>query len=388
MLQAALQGGCDAVYFGVKELNMRATATNFELSELSSIAAHCHDNGIKAYLTINVLVYEQERSKITTLVQSASDAEIDAIICWDPAVIRECKRAGMPFFISTQASVSNISAAQWYHEQGAEQIILARECSLEDIRRTKKELPELKIEVFAHGAMCVAVSGRCFMSQFLYGKSANRGDCIQPCRRSYQITDPETGKELELENNYVMSAKDLCTLDILDDIVTSGVDSLKIEGRAKTPEYVKTVVSAYRNALDHIAEGTYTQAVKDTLFGEVKTVFNRDFTTGFYLGAPGPDGFYDLYGPRHATKKRYVGKVRNMFKRAEAAEIKLESEDLSIGDTIMIQGPTTGVLTQVVTSLEYNNRPVEHAEKGSHIGIKVDSEIRPNDKVFVLERAS
>lgn len=384
MLQAATQAGCDAVYFGLKGLNMRVTANNFEESELPKIVSVCHDADVRAYLVINVLVYEHERDTVHRLILAAKEAGVDAIICWDPAVIEICRQHSMPFFISTQASVANAASAQFYHDLGAEQIILARECSLQDIASIRKELPDLKLEVFIHGAMCVAVSGRCFMSQFLYGKSANRGDCIQPCRRSYRLTDPETGKELDIGNNYVMSAKDLCTIEILERIVDTGVDSLKIEGRAKTPEYVKTVVSCYRRALDHIKAGTFTDGVKKELTEELRRVFNRDFTTGFYLGAPGPNGFYDQYGPREGISKVYAGRVRNMFNKVMAAEIKLESSELKIGDTVMIQGPTTGVHTQTVTSLQINGVDIRRGEKGMRVGMQVTVQVRPQDKVFLI----
>ena len=300
MLRAAVDAGCDAVYFGLKILNMRATANNFEISELSKVVKFCHDNKIRAHLTLNIIIYEDELEKAELVVKEAKKANIDAIICWDLSVIRLCKKHDVPFHISTQASISNSESAKFYADLGAERIILARECTLEQIKDLKSKVGNLPIETFIHGAMCVAVSGRCFMSQFSYCKSANKGDCIQPCRRSYKIIDEETGKEFSVENNYIMSAKDLCTMPILDKIVDAGISSLKIEGRAKAPEYVKTVVSCYRKAIDAIGNDTFTEDLKLKLYNELKISFNRDFSFGFYLGNP---GFSKYFTAREVYKR-------------------------------------------------------------------------------------
>jgi putative protease len=386
MLSAAINAGADAVYFGIKGINMRASAKNFTSADLKKISKLCHENNMRAYLAINTIIYQEELKKIASTIKKAKDAGIDAIICWDFSVIKEAKKQKMEIHISTQASVSNYDALEFYHKQGARRVIFARELQLEEIKKirskVKKNKLNMKIEVFAHGAMCVSESGRCFMSEYLYGKSANRGECIQPCRRSYNIVDPETRKELKIEENYVMSPKDLVTLPFLDKLVPY-IDSLKIEGRGRSPEYVKVVIESYREALELISKKKYTTASKKKLLENVRQVYNRDFSSGFYMHRPVKD-FTDAYGSKATKKKTYVGYVKNYYKKPSAAEIKVEAHGLKINDTLLFIGPTTGVYETKIKSMQFENKDIKKIKKGS-VGIVVDKIVRKNDKVYLWQ---
>ncbi|MBW3002923.1 U32 family peptidase [Candidatus Woesearchaeota archaeon] len=413
MLAAAIEAGADAVYFGTKLLNMRATANNFELTELNKVVDKCHENNVKAYLTINTIVFDDEIEKVKQLLDSAKDAEIDAIICWDHAVLKLAKELGFEIHLSTQASIANFEAIKQYHDLGVKRFILARELSLEQIRSIKQKIInenlDIEIETFIHGAMCVAVSGRCFVSQFLFEKSANRGSCLHPCRRTYRVTDIEEGHELELDNNYVMSAKDLCTLPFIEKLVDAGIDAFKIEGRNKTPEYVKTVVECYREVIDfYIKNKEYIDVknkneefenknkddniikqfkeLKEENLERLKTVFNRKFSSGFYLGLPTSHDFTDIYGSASRTRKEYIGVVRNFYSKIGVAEVKLESGELRIGDKLLVTGKTTGAKEQIIGSMEINHEKVQKAGKGKSIALKLDFIARPNDKVFNIRQ--
>ena len=383
MLRAAVDAGADAVYFGVQGFNMRATARNFKVSELGRIVEYCHENKIKVYLTVNTIVYENEIGKVKNLLKKAKMAGIDAVICWDFVVLKEAKRLGLEIHVSTQASVSNSEAANFYYKLGARRCVLARECTLEQIREIKKST-RMKIEVFAHGAMCVSVSGRCFISQFLYGRSANRGDCIQPCRRSYDkylLKDKEEDKELVLGNDYVMSPKDLCTLPFLDKILPF-VDVLKIEGRARNPEYVGVVVKAYRDAVDAIRSGKFSKEFVKGKMKKLHEVYNRGFSSGFFLGKP-INEFTDDYGSKAEKRKVNLGVVKNYYRKVGVAEIKINTNEVKLGDTVIIIGDTTGVVEQTVGSIEINHRPVKAAGKGKSVAVKVEKVVRKNDRVFL-----
>ncbi len=358
---------------------MRAKARNFSIDDIPEIAIRCHDNKIKAYLAINTIVYDYEVEEIEKIIREASRSKIDAIICWDLAVLAIAKKNNMSVHISTQASVANSLAIKEYEKLGVSRVILARECSLEQIRNMKTGL---EIESFIHGAMCVAVSGRCFMSQYLYGKSANRGECIQPCRRKYKVKDPETGEELELDNHYVMSPKDLCTIDIIDKLIESNISSFKIEGRNRSPEYVKTTVKVYREAVEAHKNGLLTPKLKHKLKEELRTVYNRDFSSGFYLSTP-INQWSDSYGSKATKVKEYIGKVTNYYKKPEVAEIKIETSGLNVGDEILIQGPTTGSMEIKVDSIQLNDSPVKKAYKGQVIGLPAGL-TRKNDKVYTF----
>ncbi|MCK4670633.1 MAG: U32 family peptidase [Nanoarchaeota archaeon] len=393
-LTAAVKAGCNSVYFGMKSLNMRASTRNFELTELRKVASFCHENNVRCYLCVNTIVYDNEMNKLKQILEAAKEADIDAIIAWDFSVIGPANKMGFEVHVSTQASVSNIEAIRFY-SQYADQIVLARELDLDQIKELKEKIKKenikgpkgnlIQIEAFAHGAMCVAVSGRCFTSQFLYGKSANRGDCLQPCRRSYQVTDIAEDKQLELENRYIMSPKDLCTINFVDKLINSGIDVLKIEGRNRAPEYVDVVISCYKRAIDAVENKAYTEELKKKLLTRLKTVYNRKFSSGFYMGVP-MDQWTDVYGSDAAEEKVYIGVVVNYFQNLNVAEIKVETHDLKKGDNILIIGPTTGILRQDCGEMQIDHKDVDSAEKGQSVAIKVANKVRKNDKLFILRK--
>lgn len=385
-LKAAIDAGADAVYFGLKELNMRITARNFDLGQLPKIMKQCHEGKVKAYLALNTIVYSNELERVDRIIESAKKAGIDAVICWDLSVIDKVRKAKIPLHISTQASVSNIDSAKFYRKLGAKRIILARELSLKQIAEIKKKV-NIEVECFVHGAMCVSISGRCFMSQFTFGRSANRGNCLQPCRRGYniyKIKDCEEGYELELGNNYVMSPKDLCAFPFLDKLVAAGIDSFKIEGRARSPEYVKVVTECYREAIDSCFRKEFTQQVKDRLMKRLGTVYNRGFSSGFFLGKPINE--WTTPNTKATEKKVFVGIVNNYYRKPSVAEIKLQAGSIKIGDNIMFQGPTTGIIEHKITSMEIGHKKAKEAGKGSNVGIKIQGIARKNDKVFVINK--
>lgn len=385
MLRTAIDAGADAVYFGLKKLNMRATARNFTLEELPELVKQCHDSNVKVFLTLNSIIYNEELNDVKKIIKGAKDANVDAIICWDLAVIQECKKQNIEFHISTQASVSNIEAAQFYKNLGAARIVLARELNLEQIKQIIDKT-DIEVETFIHGAMCVSVSGRCFMSQHLFKRSANRGDCLQPCRRKYRITDVEEDNELILGENFVMSPKDLCALPFLDKLINAGITCFKIEGRVRSPEYVKTVTEVYREAINAVEKGVFNDSLIKTLAEKLKTVYNRGFSEGFYFGSPTADDFTDQSGSKATTKKVYIGYVKNFYKNPMVAEIQVEADKLRLKDKIMVQGPTTGVKEQIVESMEIDNKQVKEAEK-RNVGVKLNFLARENDQVFVVRPA-
>jgi putative protease len=351
MLRAAIQSGANAVYFGVDKLNMRAKAKNFSVRDLKKIAELCRSKNVLSYLTLNSIVYESELKQVEKIVKKAKENGIDRIICWDLSVIEICKKYDMPFCVSTQASISNSFAIDFYKNIGATRIVLARECSLSDIKKIRKKT-DLEIEVFVHGAMCVAVSGRCFMSHHLFDKSANRGECIQPCRREYEIYDPAIGKSLLIGKDYVMSPKDLCTIEFIDKIIDVGVDSLKIEGRKRSPEYVATTVSVYRKAIDlHLAK-KLTSKIKKELLEELKSVYNKGFSSGFYFGTPSSEDYASVEGSLATKKKKYIGRVLNFYKKNNVAHILIEAGHIRTDDEILVIGETTGVTQQKVSSMK------------------------------------
>lgn len=381
-LQAAISSGCNAVYFGLKELNMRITTKNFKLNELKKIVDICHKNKIKAYLTLNSIVYDSELDKLYKILKEAKKAKIDAVICWDLAVIEKLKHYKIPIHISTQASISNSDSANFYKKLGAKKIILARELSLEQIKKIIKNT-NIPVECFVHGAMCVSISGRCFLSQYIFNKSANRGNCLQPCRREYIIKDAEEKHELKLGKDYVLSPKDLCTLPFIEKLIEAGISSFKIEGRARSPEYVKTVTECYRKAIDAYFEKKLTKELKNELMKKLETVYNRGFSSGFFLGKP----INEWSNPENQskTKKIFVGIVKNYYNKVSVAEIKLNSNSLKLNDKIMIQGSTTGVIEETIKSMEINNKSVSSVTKGNSVGIKINKKVRKNDKVFLIK---
>jgi putative protease len=384
MLRTAVNAGADAVYFGVDKLNMRAKAKNFTLEDLSGIVEFCKENNVKTYLTINSIVFEEEIPELEELIITAKNANVHRIICWDLSVAELCSKHDFPFCISTQGSVSNSLAASVYKKLGAVRIVLARECSLEEIKKIR-EKTNLEIETFIHGAMCIAVSGRCFMSHHMFGQSANRGECVQPCRREFEVYDGATDKSLIIGEDYVMSPNDLCTIEFIDKLIEVRIDSFKIEGRKRSPEYVAKAVSSYRKAIDAYFEGTLTKELKQELLLELEKIYNRGFSSGFYFDVPSSEDYANIHGSKAKKKKEYLGKVLNYFQKAKVAHVLIESGSLNQNDELLIIGETTGVVEIEVSSFLKNDEAVTCAEKGNEVTFVVDDLIRPRDKVYLFK---
>lgn len=400
-LDAALKNGADAVYFGIKGSNMRAGARNFALSELPAATQKCREYGAKAYLTLNNIYFDSDFPSLDTNIKAAKDAGIDAVIAWDFAAIERARDAGLQVFLSTQASVANSdSVCAYFKRFGIRRFVLARECSLEAIASIKAEVAEklgkddaIEIEVFAHGAMCVSISGRCFMSEYTSGKSANRGECQQPCRRKYRVSEvKEGGAEFELDGGYVMSPKDLCTLPFIEKIFEAGADSLKIEGRNRNAQYVASTARAYRKARDFWLENRGSpdfaerfSRLKSELVADLEKNFNRGFSDGFYMGKPVGD--WTSEGNRATVKKLIVGRVRNYLPRIGVAEIIVDDHPVKLGDTLCVEGNSTGYEEFELESAQINGLPVEKIEKGQIAAIKVPSKMRANDRLYLLSNA-
>ena len=384
MLRAAVSNGTDAIYFGLDKLNMRAKAANFSVEELSEIISFCNEHKVKTYLTLNTIVFEEELAELEEIIVAAKQNGVDRIICSDLAVTDLCRKHDFPFCISTHSSISNSLAADVYKRMGAVRIVLARECSLEEIKRIRTKT-DLEIEAFVHGAMCIAVSGRCFMSHHLFGKSANRGECIQPCRREYEVYDPAIDKSLIIGEDYVMSPQDLCTIEFIDQLIETGIDSFKIEGRKRAPEYVAKVVSVYRQAIDLYFESQLTDEKKKELLIELEKVYNRGFSSGFYFDVPSSEEYAGVEGSKATTRKSYVGKVLNYYKEIQVVHILLESGKIKIDDEILIMGETTGVLDIKLEKFSVNDIENSIANRGDEITLKVPSLVRRNDKVYLVE---
>ena len=372
-LMAAIDAGADAVYLGLNDFNMRDSAKNFTLKDLKRINQLC-EKRVKKYLTLNTIIYDSELKKIEEILKKVK-GKVDAIICWDFSVIELCRKHKLPFHISTQASVANSETAKFYKELGAERIVLARELNLNQIKKISKIIP---VECFAHGAMCVSISGRCFTSQFMRCKSANRGQCTHPCRRAYLVKDDE-GNELKLENNKVLSAKDLCTLPFIEKMKKAGITAFKIEGRNRSAEYVKAVTSAYRKALD---KKLSKEEINEEI-GKLKQVYNRDFSSGFYLGVPTSDDFTKTEDGEAGESKHVVGRIINYWPKIGVAHMKLFTKSLKISDEIYIKGNKTGIVRTKVTDMQINHKPITEAKKGDDIGIKLPF-CRKNDEVFII----
>ncbi len=381
-LRAAVSNGADAVYFGLKQLNMRAAAKNFSLSDMKEVVDYCHKNKVKAYLALNTIVYDNEIKKAQDILKKAKQAKVDAVIAWDIAILQLCKKLNLKIHLSTQANVTNSETIKFYKKLGVKRINLARELNLEQIKKLKKQ--NMEIECFVHGALCVSISGRCFLSQSLYGKSANRGECLQPCRREYEIKDKETGFKLKLGNNYVLSPKDLCALPFLDKLIKAKIDALKIEGRNRSPEYVAIVTKVYRKAIDSYYKKRYNKNLIKKLLRELKTVYNRGFSSNFYLGIPDKKTFTDEYGSKATKKKVYLGYVKNFYKKIYVVEIKIEANSVKVGDELLIIGNKTGVKQEKIKSMEINHKPVKQAKKGQRVAIKFKNLVRKNDKVYLF----
>ena len=385
MLRTAVSSGADAVYFGVDKLNMRAKAKNFSIEELPEISKFCKSKEVKTYLTLNTIVFEEELAEAEQIIRSAKKAKIDRIICSDLAVAELCSKNKMPFCISTQGSVSNSLAASVYKKLGAVRIVLARECSLEEIKKIR-ENTDLEIEAFVHGAMCIAVSGRCFMSHHLFGQSANRGECVQPCRREYEVYDTATDKSLLIGDDYVLSPKDLCTIEFIDQLIEVGIDSFKIEGRKRAPEYVAKTVSVYRKAIDLYYQKKLTKEKKKELLKELKKVYNRGFSTGFYFGKPSSEDYAGVDGSKATTRKVYVGKVLNYFKKPKVAQVLIESGKLKVNDQLLITGETTGLIEMTLKKIFVNDKVSSSVMKGDEVTFVTPELVRRNDKVYLVEK--
>lgn len=381
MLTAAVNNGADAVYFGVDKLNMRSKAANFTIDELPNIVSFCKEKKVTTYLTLNSIIKEEEIVDLDEIIPAAKKYGIDRIICWDLSVIQKCKKYDIPFCISTQASISNSYSVAFYGSLGAVRIVLARECSLEEIKKIRKST-NIEIEVFVHGAMCIAVSGRCFMSHHLFGKSANQGECIQPCRREYEVYDSAINKSMIIGNDYVLSPKDLCTIEFIDLLIESGINSFKIEGRKRSPEYVAKTVSIYRKGIDLYFENKLDKKVKKELLAELETVYNRGFSTGFYFDTPSSEDYADIYGSKATTRKDYIGKVLNYYKKANAAFIQIETGKIEVSDNILIIGPTSGVVEVNVENIIKDDNSIPSAEKGDKVTFPCSQLVRPHDTVY------
>ncbi len=393
-LMAAIQAGSNSIYFGIEQLNMRArSSNNFTFDDLRNIVSICEEHNVKTYLTINTIIYDEEMEKMHKVVDAAAENHVTAIIASDISVMQYARSKGVEVHASTQLNISNIEAVAFF-AQFCDVMVTARELSLEqvkyiteqirlrDIRGPKGEL--VKIEIFCHGALCMAVSGKCYLSLHEYNHSANRGACLQACRRAYRVTDAESGDELEIDNKYIMSPKDLCTIGFINKIIDAGVSVLKIEGRARSCEYVKTVVECYNEALNSCFDGTYNREKIDGWKKRLETVFNRGFWDGYYMGQRLGE-WSEVYGSRATKTKVYLGKVLNFFSKINVAEIKLETaEELSVGDEILITGTTTGAVQQIADEIREDLKPVPKVVQGSLFSIKTSEVVRRGDKLYKI----
>lgn len=392
-LQAALDNGCNSVYFGVEQLNMRARASiNFTLDDLEEIAQRCNEKNVRTYLTLNTIVYDHDLSIIKILIKKAKKAGITAVIAMDQAVISVARAANMEVHISTQINVTNIETVKFY-AMFADTIVLSRELSLRQVKKITEQIEKeqikgpsgrlVEIEIFGHGALCMAVSGKCYMSLHSHNSSANRGACKQNCRKKYTVIDQESGFEMELDNEYIMSPKDLCTIDFLDQIADAGIKVLKIEGRGRAPEYVANVIKCYRDAIDSLYDKTYNREKVISWMQELEKVYNRGFWSGYYLGQK--LGEWSKEPGSHATQKKvYLGKGKHYFSKAQIGEFKIEAYDLTVGDTILITGPTTGAKEMELKAMFVNDKQATKATKGDEVTIKMDFKIRSSDKLYKI----
>ena len=392
-LTAAIQGGANSVYFGVGQLNMRShSANNFAMEDLQQVCDICRAAGIKSYLTVNITFYNEDLEAMQQLLVAAKKAGVTAVIASDMAAILEARRLGIEVHISTQLSISNIESLRFY-AQFADVIVLARELTLPQVKEIHEAIVRegikgpggelIRLELFCHGALCMAVSGKCYLSLHAHNASANRGSCYQVCRRSYVVTDRDDGNELEIDNKYIMSPKDLCTIEFMDRIIDAGVKVFKIEGRARSGEYVKTASRAYRDAADAVLAGTYNAGLGAELKARLATVFNRGFWDGYYLGAK-MGQWSDVYGNKATRTKQYIGKITNWFEKLGVAEVQIETGEISVGDPVLITGPTTGVLEFNVPEIRVDLKSVQTARKGDLCSIPCATKLRRSDKIFLF----
>ncbi|HOY30871.1 MAG TPA: peptidase U32 family protein [Bacteroidales bacterium] len=392
-LAAAIQGGADAVYFGVGNLNMRSrSSVNFTINDLHEITAICRKNNIKSYLTLNTIIYDTEIQEVTAILEAVKQSGIDAVIASDFCVIERAHRLGIPVHISTQCNITNIDAVRFY-AQFSDVMVTARELHLDHVAGIVRQIEReqikgpsgelVRIEVFVHGALCMAVSGKCYLSLHENNHSANRGACYQLCRRAYIVKDKESDTELEIDNEYIMSPKDLCTIGFLDKVLKSGATTLKIEGRGRSADYVKTVTACYKEAINSIADGSYSEAKIKAWNDRLKTVYNRGFWDGYYLGRTLGE-WNNVYGSRAVKEKVYIGKITNYYSKIKVADIKVETQPLSVGDEIVIIGNTTGVYEDVVKEIRMDDQAVSAAGKGQVCSIQLHSPVHRGDKLYIL----
>ena len=392
-LQAALQAGADSIYFGIEKLNMRAhSASTFTIDDLREIAATCGERGVKTYLTVNTIIYDDDIELMHQIIDAAKEAGISAVIASDVAVMTYCQKVGQEVHLSTQLNISNIEALKFY-SQFADVVVLARELNMEQVAKIHEQAEQMnicgpsgkkiRIEMFCHGALCMAISGKCYLSLDNASRSANRGECMQLCRRSYIVTDKETGTELEIDNKYIMSPKDLKTVRFIDRMMKAGVRVFKIEGRARGAEYVYTVVKCYKEAIQSVLDGTFTEEKKDEWDERLATVFNRGFWDGYYQGQRLGE-WNKNYGSNATERKVYVGKGVKYFSKLGVAEFTCEACEFSVGDKMLITGPTTGVMYVTVEEIHDDTHAVETAQKGTRVSFKVPDKVRPSDKLFKL----
>lgn len=396
-LMAAIQAGAGSVYFGVEKLNMRARSShNFTIDDLKEIVSRAEEAGVKTYLTINTGIFDDELDKIREIIAAAKANGVSAVIASDMGVIQMCREQGMEVHMSTQVNITNYAEVKFY-SQFADVMVLAREMTLDRVTEISKQIERddlkgpsgerIRLEMFVHGALCMAISGKCYLSLHETSSSANRGACMQTCRRAYIVTDKETGQELEIDNEYIMSPKDLKTIHFLNKILDSGVSVLKIEGRARSAEYVKTVAECYREAVEAYFDGTFGQEKIDNWDSRLGTVFNRGFWDGYYLGQRLGEWSHN-YGSRATKKKMYIGKGTNYFSKLKVAEFKMETQSLKVGDEILITGPTTGVVQMVVPEIRVDEKAVEETRKGEFFSMPMEVKIRRSDKLYKIVDAS
>ena len=392
-LSAAIQAGAGSVYFGIGKLNMRSKSTkNFNLDDLGVISNICHENGVKSYVTVNTVVFDEEIEEMHALLDAVKANGISAVIASDQSVIQYAREIGVEVHISTQCNITNIEAVKYY-SQFADVMVTARELNINQVRHITEEIERrnitgpggdlVRIEVFCHGALCMAVSGKCYLSLDNFGTSANRGACVQPCRRGYEVTDRDKEITLAIENEYIMSPKDLCTLPFLDKVLASGVKVLKIEGRGRSPEYTKLTVSVYREAVDAVRNGTFDEEKVAAWLARLKSVYNRDFWDGYYLGRKMGE-WTTKSGPQATKTKHFVGMVTKFFGKISVAEIRMEPNEIKLGDEIMIIGPSTGVYEDTVREIRVDLNPVEMSVKGELCSVPTNDTVRRGDKVYKI----
>ena len=395
-LAAAIQAGADSVYFGVGQLNMRShSANHFDLNDLDYIVATCREHDIKTYLTVNTIIYDDDVETMHAIVDAAVKAGVSAVIASDVAVMTYCRKVGMEVHLSTQLNISNVEALEFY-SRFADVSVLARELNMKQVRHIHDEIArrnvcgpsgkQVRIEMFCHGALCMAVSGKCYMSLHAANRSANRGQCVQVCRRSYTVTDNETGNQLEIDNKYIMSPKDLKTIRFIDKMMDAGVRVFKIEGRARGPEYVYTVVSCYKEAIESVLDGTFTEEKKAAWDERLATVFNRGFWDGYYQGQTMGE-WNDQYGSLATEKKTLVGMVNKYFSKIGVGEIAVQASTFKKGDRLLITGPTTGAMYLDATEIHDDNGPIEETVQHTYVSVPVPGKVRPHDKVFRIDKA-